>query len=109
MASAAADHGRRNDRRADGATVHRLDNRYESHGGPPRGRNLDHLMRCIMPFRPAIGRAAIRVLRCYFDDMLIDAAAFNVLEASLDQDNPRGLRAEPRCGHIPAHERAFGE
>ena len=42
VAPAAADHGRRNDRRADGATVHRLDNRYESHGGPPRGRSLDH-------------------------------------------------------------------
>ena len=41
------------------------------------------LMRCIMPFRRPIGRAAIRVLRCYFDDMLIDAAAFNVLEVPL--------------------------
>jgi hypothetical protein len=41
------------------------------------------LMRCIMPFRRAIGRAAIGVLRCNFHDMLIDAAAFNVLEVPL--------------------------
>ena len=41
------------------------------------------LMRCIMPFRRPIGRAAIRVLGCYFDDMLMDAAAFNVLEVPL--------------------------
>lgn len=41
------------------------------------------LMRCIMPFRRPIGRAAIMVLRCYFDDMLIDAAAVNVLKVPL--------------------------
>ena len=40
------------------------------------------LMRCIMPFRRAIGRAAIGVLRCNFHDMLIDAAAFNVLRGA---------------------------
>jgi hypothetical protein len=40
-------------------------------------------MRCLVPFRRLVGRAAIRVLGCYFDDMLIDAAAFNVLEVSL--------------------------
>ena len=67
------------------------------------------LMRCIMPFRRLTRRAAIRVLRRYFDDMLIDPAAFNVLKVAPDQDNRCGLCAEPRCGHIPAHERAFGE
>jgi hypothetical protein len=41
------------------------------------------LMRCIMPFRRPIGRAAIGVLRCYFDDMLIDATALNVLKVPL--------------------------
>jgi hypothetical protein len=41
------------------------------------------LMRCIMPFRRLIARAAIRVLRRYFDDMLIDAATFNVLKVPL--------------------------
>jgi hypothetical protein len=41
------------------------------------------LMRCIMPFRRAIWHAAIRVLCCYFDNMLIDAAAFKVLEVPL--------------------------
>ena len=67
------------------------------------------LMRCIMPFRRAIGRAAIRVLRCYFDGMLIDAAAFNVLEVPLIKIINVVCGAEPRCGHIPAHERACGE
>jgi hypothetical protein len=41
------------------------------------------LMRCIMPFRRPIERAAIRILRCYFDDMLIDVAALNVLKVPL--------------------------
>jgi hypothetical protein len=41
------------------------------------------LMRCIMPFGRPIGQAAIRVLRCYFDDMLIDVAALNVLKVPL--------------------------
>ena len=41
------------------------------------------LMRCIMPFRRLIARAAIRVLRRYFDDMLIDAATFKVLKVPL--------------------------
>ena len=41
------------------------------------------LMRCIMPFRRPIGRAAIGILRCYFDDMLIDVAALNVLKVPL--------------------------
>jgi hypothetical protein len=41
------------------------------------------LMRCIMPFRRPIGRAAIGILRFYFDDMLIDVAALNVLKVPL--------------------------
>ena len=41
------------------------------------------LMRCIMPFRRPIGRAAIGILLCYFDDMLIDVAALNVLKVPL--------------------------
>ena len=41
------------------------------------------LMRCIVPFRRPVGRAAIRVLGCYFDDVLVDAAVFNVLQVSL--------------------------
>jgi hypothetical protein len=40
-------------------------------------------MRCIVPSRRLVGRAAIRVLGCYFDDMVIDAAVFNVLEVPL--------------------------
>ena len=39
-------------------------------------------MRCIVPFRRLVGRAAIRVLGCYFDDVLVGAATFNVLQAS---------------------------
>ena len=40
-------------------------------------------MRCLVPFRRLVGRAAIGILRCYFDDMLIDAAALNVLKVPL--------------------------
>ena len=38
---------------------------------------------CLVPLRRLLGRAAIRVLGCYLDDMLIDAAAFNVLKVPL--------------------------
>ena len=40
-------------------------------------------MRCLVPLRRLVGRAPIRVLGCYFDDMLIDVAAFNVLKVPL--------------------------
>jgi hypothetical protein len=40
---------------------------------------------CVVSFRRTLTPAAIRVLRCYFDDVLIDAIAFNMLEMSLIQ------------------------
>lgn len=40
-------------------------------------------MRCIVPFRRLVGRAAIGVLGCNFDDVLVGAATFNMLQASL--------------------------
>jgi hypothetical protein len=69
------------------------------------------LMRCIMPFRRPIGRAAIGVLRCYFDDMLINVAALDVLKVPLikiidvvcvpDRDvatsRPMNVRLGSRC------------
>ena len=62
---------------------------------------LTMLMRCIMPFRRPIGRAAIRVLRRYFDDMFIDAAAFNVFEVPLIKIID--VVSVPNCElHIPA-------
>ena len=109
VAPAAADHGRRNDRRADGACVHRLDNRYDSHEGPPHGRNLDHadaVYHALSPGGPACSDQGSALL---FRRHAHRRGRLQRVEGALDQDNRRGLRAEPRGGHIPAHERAFGE